>query len=217
MSVKLFSKGGAHAVDGGETKIVSLMDKLIAWGRRPTAITLSDCLKGCAVIAFGTLVAALVFISAKAEMPKEESVEVQTVAEVEATPVPAVEIVSIDQTEALAMGIDAVISSEVKGDMVSDATLVMVGNVILNRTEDSRYPDTVDQVLMQPYQFSCFSTTGMKWVGRAANDQYFRQRCMNAAEAVMSGERMLSYGVVYVSGVKQGAVEAQLDGLYFCR
>ena len=217
MSVKLFSKGGAHAIDGGETKIVSFMDELIGWGRRPTAITLGDCLKGCAVIAFGALVAALVFNCVKAEMPKEELVEVQAVAEVEATPVPVAEIVSIDQTLALAQGIDAVISSEVKGDMVSDATLVMVGNVILNRTEDSRYPDTVDQVLCQPYQFSCFSTTGMKWVGRAANDQYFRQRCISAAEAVMSGERMLSYSVVYVSGVKQGAVEAQLDGLYFCR
>lgn len=215
--MKLFSNGGSHAVESRWTKRI---DRLIAWGRRPTAITLSDCLKGCAVIAFGTLVAALVFTSAKAEMPQGKTVEVQSVAEVEVTPVPVAEpaeIVSIDQTEAMAMGIDAVISSEVKSDIVSDATLVMVGNVILNRTEDSRYPDTVDQVLMQPYQFSCFSTTGMKWVGRAANDQYFRQRCMNAAEAVMSGERMLSYGVVYVSGVKQGAVEAQLDGLYFCR
>ena len=137
-----------------------------------------------------------------------------------ATAAPAeaeVEVITIDQTEALAMGIDAVISSECKSEWVSDATLIMVANVILNRTNDSRYPNTVDQVLMQPYQFSCFSTSGMKWVGKAANDASFRERCTLAAEAAMNGERMLNYGVVYVSSGKQGVVEAQLDGLYFCR
>jgi hypothetical protein len=40
---------------------------------------------------------------------------------------------------------------------------------------------------------------------------------MKAAKAAMAGERMLNYGVVYVSSGKQGTVEAQLDGLYFCR
>ena len=137
-----------------------------------------------------------------------------------ATAAPAeaeVEVITIDQTEALAMGIDAVVSSECKSEWVSDATLLMVANVILNRTNDSRYPNTVDQVLMQPYQFSCFSTTGMKWVGKAAHDTAFRERCMSAANAAMNGERMLNYGVVYVSSGKQGTVEAQLDGLYFCR
>jgi hypothetical protein len=128
-----------------------------------------------------------------------------------------VEVVSVDQTEALAMGIDAVISSECKSEWVSDTTLLMVANVIVNRTADTRFPDTVDQVLCQPYQFSCFSATGMKWVGKAADDYAFRARCLSAAEAAMNGERLLNYGVVYVSGSKQGAVEAQLDGLYFCR
>jgi len=128
-----------------------------------------------------------------------------------------IEVVTIDQIEALAMGIDAVISSECKGDWVSDTTMIMVANVILNRTIDSRYPDTVDQVLCQPYQFSCFSESGMKWVGKASNDLTWRERCMDAAKAAMNGERMINYGVVYVSGAKQGTVEAQLDGLYFCR
>ena len=153
------------------------------------------------------------------DVPAKE-VEAPTPIQTVAAAVPLaeeVEMITIDQTEALAMGIDAVISSECKSEWVSDTTLLMVANVIVNRTADSRYPDTVDQVLMQPYQFSCFSTTGMKWVGKAAEDASFRERCMIAAEAAMSGERMLNYGVVYVSGAKQGAVEAQLDGLYFCR
>lgn len=214
--IKLFgNSGGSHYI---ERETPSVMDRLVKWWDKPSAITFGDALKASLVVLFGLCVFTLILISARAETPTEETTAVQTVAQVEA-PTPTAEpaeIVMVDQTLALAQGIDAVVSSEC-GNMVSDATMVMVGNVIMNRTEDSRYPDTVDQVLMQPKQFSCFSESGMKWVGRAANDAAFQKRCMNAAEAAMSGERLLSYSVVYVSGVKQGSVEAQLDGLYFCK
>ena len=130
---------------------------------------------------------------------------------------PTAGIVSVNQTEALAMGIDAVISSVPGGELANDVTMVMVGSTIMNRVESGRYPDTVEDVLCQPMQFSCFSETGLKWVGRAAENEGFKQRCMDAAERVLSGERMLSPHVVYVSSVSQGSVEAQLDGLYFCK
>ena len=213
--MKLFSADGKHS----EAK-ESNLDRFIAWANRPCAIQLSDIAKGGLVIVWGLAVAVGVYLTAKCQNDTLAETLVEPLETSIVSPVPVeevVEVVTIDQTEALAMGIDAVISSEVKGEWVSDATLIMVANVILNRTNDSRYPDTVDQVLMQPYQFSCFSTTGMKWVGRAATDEAFRSRCIAAAEAVMNGERMLNYGVVYVSSGKQGTVEAQLDGLYFCR
>lgn len=125
----------------------------------------------------------------------------------------------IDESEvlSLAIGIDAVISSVPGGELASDVTMVMVASTIMNRVEDPRYPDTVEEVLCQPYQFSCFSETGLKWVGVAADNDSFRDRCMTAAERVLTGERMLSAHVVYVSSARQGTVEAQLDGLYFCR
>lgn len=126
-------------------------------------------------------------------------------------------VVETDETLALAMGIDAVISSVPGGELANDLTMVMVGNTIMNRVECSRYPETVTEVLCQPQQFSCFADTGVKWVGKAASDEAFKQRCVDAAERVMNGERYLSAGVIYVSSTKQGTVEAQLDGLYFCR
>lgn len=126
-------------------------------------------------------------------------------------------VVEPDETLALAMGIDAVISSVPGGELANDLTMVMVGNTIMNRVECSRYPETVTEVLCQPQQFSCFADTGVKWVGKAAGDEAFKQRCVDAAERVLNGERHLSASVVYVSTTKQGTVEAQLDGLYFCK
>ena len=208
--MKLFSTSGSHA----EPTTIKL-PKLPKLTVRPGIwIREEDALKIAAVIVF-SVATSWWLLSGVPEQPVEKPVQTEVVASV---PVEEeVELVAIDQTEALAMGIDAVISSECKSEWVSDTTMIMVGNVILNRTNDSRYPDTVDQVLMQPYQFSCFSTAGLKWVGKAADDASIRERCMNAAEAVMNGERLLNYGVVYVSSGKQGTVEAQLDGLYFCR
>ena len=126
---------------------------------------------------------------------------------------------AVDQSEvlALAVGIDAVISSVEGGELASDVTMVMVGSTIMNRVDDPRYPDNVEEVLCQPMQFSCFSDTGLKWVGRAAENETFKERCMKAAERVLNGERLLSPQVVYVSSGRQGTVEAQLDGLYFCK
>ena len=208
--MKLFSAVGKHSVTS-ESKI----DRFVEWATKPCTLTMNDIAKCGLVIAWGLAVAVGIYITANKTEPMVEPADTTVVATVPVAE--EVEVVTIDQTDALAMGIDAVISSECKSEWVSDATMIMVANVILNRTNDSRYPDTVDQVLCQPYQFSCFSTVGMKWVGKASNDMAFRERCIKAAESAMAGERMLNYGVVYVSGAKQGTVEAQLDGLYFCR
>lgn len=208
--MSLFSISGSHA-ESKPIKLPKLPKLKVVPG---TLIVEEDCWKIIGLTLF-TIATSWWLLSGIPEQPVDEPVQTEMVA---ALPVDEeVEIVTIDQTEALAMGIDAVVSSECSGEWVSDTTLIMVANVILNRTADSRYPDTVDQVLCQPYQFSCFSESGMKWVGKAADDAAFRERCMSAAEAAMNGERLLNYGVVYVSSGKQGTVEAQLDGLYFCR
>ena len=221
--MKLFSTGGKH-----DTVVYTrLRSKAAALGMTKVfpklkvtpgiLITEADCWKIAALTVF-TVATSWWLLSGGTTSPSADADKGSQETAVVATAAPAaeeIEIVNVDQTEALAMGIDAVISSECKSEWVSDTTMIMVANVILNRTNDSRYPDTVDQVLTQPYQFSCFSESGLKWVGRAANDPAFRERCMSAAQAAVNGERMLNYGVVYVSSGKQGTVEAQLDGLYF--
>lgn len=211
--MKLFSDGGRHAAAAASK---NNLDRFVAWANRPCAFEMNDFVRGGLVIAWGLAVAVGVFLTAKCQNDTlADTLETSII-----SPVPVeedVEVVYVDQTEALAMGIDAVISSVPGGELANDLTMVMVGNTIMNRVECSRYPETVTEVLCQPQQFSCFADTGVKWVGKAASDEAFKQRCVDAAERVMNGERYLSAGVIYVSSTKQGTVEAQLDGLYFCR
>lgn len=237
MSLKLFGNTGTrfNTDNGGRMLSAPTMKRLVAWGGRPTAIRFSDVLKAATVVGIGTAAAVMIFADAKADAAQgkpamgvsTEMAVVQSVGVMNEEGIPPVLAGSdipplgkgglSDETEALAMGIDAVISSVPGGELANDVTMVMVGSTIMNRVESGRYPDTVEDVLCQPMQFSCFSETGLKWVGRAAENEGFKQRCMDAAERVLSGERMLSPHVVYVSCGKQGTVEAQLDGLYFCK
>lgn len=219
--MKLFSNGGNHAAEHSSSiAVADVIDRVVAWGKKPNAFTVNDCLKALAVVVWGIFLCWWMFTSSLKESGVELEPVVQTVTVEQTSPAPVAEpetVVTVDEALALAVGIDAVVSSVSGSEGASDVTMVMVGNVIMNRVEDSRYPGTIDQVLCQPYQFSCFSESGLKWVGRAATDPIWKQRCMDAAHRVLAGERLLSYGVVYVSGSKQGIVEAQLDGLFFCK
>lgn len=38
-----------------------------------------------------------------------------------------------------------------------------VGCVVRNRTKDNRWPSTVDDVILQPYQFSCFNEDNARY------------------------------------------------------
>lgn len=63
------------------------------------------------------------------------------------------------------------IYAEAGGDDCSDETRIMVGNVILNRMNDPRYPDTMEEVLTQPLQYNVFDRTGVVWKDRASNPE----------------------------------------------
>ena len=184
-------------------------------------ITDKDVVRMAGIAVYAVILAAWMLMVPTAETV--QAAEPETAQVIVADPVVTEEpqeealVVNTDETLALAMGIDAVVSSIPGGEHSTDVTLIMVGNVVMNRTNDSRFPATVEEVLCQPMQFSCFGETGLKWVGKAASDEAFKARVMKAAERVIDGERLLSQSVVYVSSSRQGAVEAQLDGLYFCR
>lgn len=70
-----------------------------------------------------------------------------------------------DLVEMLACGI----YQEAGGDECSDDTRRKVGDVMLNRVEDSRFPDTLEAVLTAPGQYGRFSKTGIVWPERAKN------------------------------------------------
>lgn len=113
--------------------------------------------------------------------------------------------------ELLAIGIYVITG----GCNTSDYSLIMAGNVIQNRVEGHRYPDTLEEVLTQPAQFGALEQTGAKWPTGATAEA--KEKALTAAERVLNGERVLQRDVVYVSNTRQGETVAMLDGLYFCR
>ena len=118
---------------------------------------------------------------------------------------------SQNDKELLAIGIYVITG----GCTTSDYSLIMAGNVIQNRVEGHRYPDTLEEVLTQPAQFGALEQTGAKWPTGATAEA--KEKALDAAERVLNGERVLQRDVVYVSNTRQGETVAMLDGLYFCR
>lgn len=113
-----------------------------------------------------------------------------------------------------------VIYQEAGGDACSDETRLMVGNVVLNRVADDRFPDTIEEVLLQERQYGRLHWTGLVWPERASQsvEAHAVQRAYDCAERVLNGERLLPEDVIWQAEFKQGTeIVAEQDGFYFCR
>lgn len=115
-----------------------------------------------------------------------------------------------------------VIYQEAGGDMCSDETRQMVGEVVLNRVADKRYPNTIEGVITQQAQYGRLHWTGPVWPERAKNpgEQHAVKRAYRIAEELLIDkvDRLLPEDVVYQAEFKQGAeVVAEAPGFYFCR
>ena len=114
-----------------------------------------------------------------------------------------------------------VIYQEAGGNACSDNTRRMVGEVALNRVEDSRFPDTLEGVLTQKAQYGRLYWTGLIWPERASyeGEKGAVERAYETARLILSSdERLLPRDVVFQAEFPQGSeVVVQADGLYFCR
>ena len=107
---------------------------------------------------------------------------------------------------------------EAGSDNISDDTRRMVGEVVLNRVADSRYPDTIEAVLTQRSQYGRFYWTGVVWPSRAAHEKEAVERAYDCARIVLEGERLLPEDVVYQAEFSQGTeCVVHVPGFYFCR
>lgn len=115
-----------------------------------------------------------------------------------------------------------VIYQEAGGDACSDECRQMVGEVALNRVADSRYPDTLYEVLTQKAQYGRLHWTGLVWPERVDNpgEAHAVERAYQCAEALLAGtaERLLPEDVIFQAEFTQGTeTVAAMDGFYFCR
>lgn len=112
------------------------------------------------------------------------------------------------------------IYKEAGGDACSDETRMMVGNVVLNRVADSRYPDTMEDVLTQEGQYNTFAWTGIVWPEAASTDTEAAavERAYDCAHRLLTGERVLPEDVIFQAEFQQGQETVAIsDGIYFCR
>lgn len=143
------------------------------------------------------------------ELPIEPEVEIQPIACEE----PAY---SEADLEMLAL----VIYQEAGGDACSDETRLMVGNVVMNRVADDRFPNTIEEVLLQKQQYGRLHWTGLVWPERASQnvEAHAVARAYDCAERVLNGERLLPDDVIWQAEFVQGSeIIAEQDGFYFCR
>ena len=79
---------------------------------------------------------------------------------------------------------------EAGGDACSDLCRLYVGDVILNRVDDPRFPDTMAEVLTAEGQYGRFHWTGIVWPNRAScpGEAAAVARAYDTARALLSGE-----------------------------
>lgn len=112
-----------------------------------------------------------------------------------------------------------IIYQEAGGDLCSDETRMMVGNVFLNRVDSPLFPNTFEEVATAKRQYGNLYWTGLKWPDRASlpQEQAAVQRAYDIAQRLLDGERVLPENVIWQSEFIQGdGIYCESDGLYFC-
>lgn len=144
-------------------------------------------------------------------LPEPEPVE--TAEQLEPTPEP-------DPTEMLQLGI--AIYREAGGDAVCDQCRYRVGDVVLNRTADHRFPDTIEQVLTQRGQYGTMYWEGVAWPDRAylPEERHAVERALDTAYDLLAGNHSDLYeqGYIYQSEFPDlGNHATQCCGIYYAK
>lgn len=116
-----------------------------------------------------------------------------------------------DELEMLA----CVIYQEAGGNRSCDDCRRYVADIVLNRIEHPKFPDTMEAVLTAANQYGRFHYTGIKWPERAQYDTEKEAvaRAYQIAEEVLRGHHSQLYGQGYIWQAKfvQGT-----DGFWCC-
>jgi hypothetical protein len=100
------------------------------------------------------------------------------------------------------------IYQEAGGDACCDTCRHRVGDVILNRMADDRFPNTMLEVLTQERQYGRFYWTGVVWPERSvySGEAHAVERAYQTAREVLSGLHTDVYGNGYIfqAEIEQG-------------
>ena len=87
--------------------------------------------------------------------------------------------------------------------------------MVLNRVADERFPDTIQEVVLQEGQYGMLSSTGLVWPERADNplEADALERAWQTAREVLKGRHSELYGAGYIW---QAEFEQGTDHVYCC-
>lgn len=108
-----------------------------------------------------------------------------------------------------------VIYQEAGGNACCDNCRRYVGDIVLNRVNDPRFPNTMYGVLTQSGQYGSWAWTGIVWPSRAQNyvEQDAVARAYSTASDLLAGYHSALYGAGYVW---QAAFAQGTDGFWCC-
>lgn len=115
-----------------------------------------------------------------------------------------------------------VIFCEVGADAQSDETRYMVGDVVLNRVADSRFPNTIYDVLKQKSQYGRFYWTDVVWPERASypGNAHAVERARRIAYDLLTDayhSELYGKGYIYQDNRVHGKDNIWSDGVCFGR
>lgn len=112
-----------------------------------------------------------------------------------------------------------VIYQEAGGNGSCDECRRRVADIVLNRVDDPRFPNTIREVLTARNQYGKFYYTGVKWPSRSkrAIEQDAVARAYRIAAEVLNGQHSDLYGNGYVwqAAFRQGTGQIYCCGEYF--
>lgn len=125
------------------------------------------------------------------------------------TPKPTPKPTSLPYSKADLDLLSRLVYAEVGSDWCSDEMQLLVANVVINRMNDSRFPDTLRGVIYQRGQYECVTSGMIKKTPNA--------RAIANAKRVLSGERFCPAKVVWQSEFRQGkGLWKKVGNQYFC-
>lgn len=114
-----------------------------------------------------------------------------------------------------------VIYQEVGSDACCDECRYRVADIVLNRVEDERFPNTLEEVLTQQSQYGRYHWTGVVWPERAnyPNEAHAVERAYEVARDVLEGNHSEFYGEGYIWQAEfiQGTDTVNCCGMYYGR
>jgi spore germination cell wall hydrolase CwlJ-like protein len=114
-----------------------------------------------------------------------------------------------------------VIYNEAGSSQCTDQQREYVGYVVLNRVKDSRYPNTIREVLQQSGQYEGLGDAGVNFAPRSSNSSEAKalERAWKIAKQVLENRDNIPIpvNVVFQAEFKQGSgVYKQIGNTFFC-